>query len=617
MKKRMTGVLALAFIFMVAATCAAFAQDQLTATLTSSDGAESVTVKSATVDGEQWFLLPGALKEENFSVDGGQTDHRTMRGSRIASLFIESSDPDGKGIEYIHASKDNKAEGTARLFDEDFNQIYKGSIDALKGRGNTTWWWSDKKPYQIKLSKKADLMDPANGTQKAKKWILLANAFDPTLVRNQLIYGFSRELGLSSTPDGRPVDLYYDGEYRGMYYLCEKVEPGSGRVEINDLEADNEDANPDLDFDGLKTVEGTDPDGGVIRYSEEIKDPEDISGGYLLELDNAYYREEPSYFGTFPGADDPVMVVSKSPEVLSKAQAEYISEVWQTFGRCVRNKGRDPVTGKALFEVIDKDSLVKCLLTFELFQVNDCFLSSTFFYKDSGDDKLYAGPVWDCDSSMGIQIEDHAYNVWFSAGIGRMLREIPEVRQAMVDEYKSHVRPIAESGVLGGKDGAEMQSLSSILSETEASALMNYMVWDINDCDGTCYPVGNYKGDVDYMLSWLDKRIAWMDETIMDPAFPKDKSVPAVTPKLKAGRRAITVSWKKPAKASGYQIRYSTAKSFKKYKTVTVKGRKYTKKTIRKLKAKKRYYVKMRAYRTISGKRYYGKWSKVKPIKTR
>lgn len=88
--------------------------------------------------------------------------------------------------------------------------------------------------------------------------------------------------------------------------------------------------------------------------------------------------------------------------------------------------------------------------------------------------------------------------------------------------------------------------------------------------------------------------------------------------KLKKAKKAFTVKWKKQStKVSGYQIQYCRKKSFKGAKTVTIKSKNTTSKKIKKLKRKKKYYVRIRTYKTVSGKRYYSTWSKVKAVKTK
>ena len=88
--------------------------------------------------------------------------------------------------------------------------------------------------------------------------------------------------------------------------------------------------------------------------------------------------------------------------------------------------------------------------------------------------------------------------------------------------------------------------------------------------------------------------------------------------KLVSKRKALVVYWNKIADVSGYQIQVATDKKFKKNKkTVTVAKQNASKKTVKKLKAKKKYFVRVRAYKTVNGKKSYGKWSKIKTVKTK
>jgi hypothetical protein len=87
---------------------------------------------------------------------------------------------------------------------------------------------------------------------------------------------------------------------------------------------------------------------------------------------------------------------------------------------------------------------------------------------------------------------------------------------------------------------------------------------------------------------------------------------------VKNQKKAIKVTWKKDAKADGYQISISTSKKFKgKVKNVLVKKNKIVTKVVKNLKSKTTYYVRIRAYKTIDGQKVYGAYSKVKKVKTK
>ena len=102
-----------------------------------------------------------------------------------------------------------------------------------------------------------------------------------------------------------------------------------------------------------------------------------------------------------------------------------------------------------------------------------------------------------------------------------------------------------------------------------------------------------------------------------DPVKPVKKPGQVKGLKLKAGKKKVTVTYKKVSGATSYKVTYSTSKKFKKAKTVTVKSGKTVKKTISKLKSKKTYYVKVCAVKKVSGKSYTGKWSGVKSVKVK
>ncbi|MEG0455180.1 MAG: CotH kinase family protein, partial [Bacteroides sp.] len=414
--------------------------------------------------------------------------------------------------------------GNMILLDEDFNMRYTGSLSQIKGRGNSTWAFTDKKSYQIKLEKKESLIYPGMKKEKSKTWLLLANPFDPTLIRNDLTYSFAKELGLSGSPDSVPVDLYYDGEYRGSYLLCEKISVGSGRVEIDDLEGDIEEANPGIDdFDDLPTSIGTNKYGNEIKWVEGLVDPVDSSGGYLFELDDAYYGLEKSYFVTGDGT----AFVSKSPEYLSRSQVEYISGFVEEIIRCIKNGGVNRETGKGLFDYIDKDSFTKYFFVQDWSKNADSFISSTFFYKPAGEDKLYAGPVWDCDASFGIRSNINTFassQGWLARGFAKDLIDIPAFRQALKSTYETEISPVLFSTLLGTVGGIYVEPFGSYVSKLSQSSSMNYVLWSFNDCMGTFSLASSYWENVDNMHTWMWSRSSWIDEEILREDFAGDVS---------------------------------------------------------------------------------------------
>ena len=406
---------------------------------------------------------------------------KAMVSQGIGSMYITSDDPANRGRDFVEQVKGNKAIGRMTLLGADGSVIYSGELTQIKGRGNSTWYYS-KKPYQIKLAKKTDLLETGDPGEAAKTWVLLANFLDHAFLRNSLTYDLAAELGLAYSPNNRPVDLYYDGEYRGTYLLCEKTEIKGGRVDIHDLEGDFEDANPQVDdFDGLPTAMGTNRHGNRYQYVAGLTDPSDLSGGYLLEIDYADRAAvEKSWFTTSHG----YYVVSKSPEYLSENAMEYISGFYQEFEDAVWNGGINPTTGKSYADYVDLESLAKCYAILELSQDGDAFRSSTFFYKPAGEDKLYAGPVWDFDAAFG-RVNLHYDVTEIVAGatpIGRKLLEIPSFCEAVEEIYKNELDPLVTDVILSTDPEVQtgrLRSLPGYSAEVAASQRMDSVLWPI------------------------------------------------------------------------------------------------------------------------------------------
>jgi hypothetical protein len=127
----------------------------------------------------------------------------------------------------------------------------------------------------------------------------------------------------------------------------------------------------------------------------------------------------------------------------------------------------------------------------------DTYYSSTFLYKNAGDDKLYFGPPWDYDASMGIRDKDRAYDYFYCTTngdhLGSRLFSLPEFRQAIQDVYKNEMRDKVFDILVGDKDGEYTKSTKHILAETEAAALKDFDKWGINDCLGSYYPLESYE----------------------------------------------------------------------------------------------------------------------------
>ena len=424
-----------------------------------------------------------------------------MRSAECASVFLSSDDPQAEGRDYVEASPDHSAsaKGNMLMLDASGSMVYEGELDQIKGRGNSTWS-ADKKPYQIKLKKKADLLQSGNSSNKNKTWVLLANAYDASGIRNVTSYSIAQDIGVKSPIEFRVVDLYYDAEYRGTYLLCEKVQINSGRVDIEDLEESNDEVNGGLDFSD--DVEGVNSYGNPIRYTKDVVSPSDITGGYLIEFDGRYASER-SWFSisTQWGL---TYFVCKSPEGWSYEEADYLSCYVQDAFDAMIDGGTNHRTGKTTGDYIDIASFTSLYWVNEITKNRDGFMfASTFAYKDSdsaaGDSRLIFGPAWDFDLSLGNLDEtagaasDWVANPtgWYTraTGIVPLFMRDPLVLNAM-DDSKDIVIAAVRS-YLAGEYLTHKYAL-------ESSMRLNSVVW--GEANESCADVED----------WLTKRLDWL-----------------------------------------------------------------------------------------------------------
>ena len=435
-----------------------------------------------------------------------------MRSEAVAALFVSSPDAEHDRT-WVEQDKENKAKkGGLLMLDPDGSTVYDGGLKQLKGRGNYTWMLP-KRPYQIKLSDKTDLMETGLPEEAETTWVLLADYVDPSRLHNRISFGLAAGLGLDYTPHNRPVDLWYDGEYRGAYLLSEKTEISTGRVAIPDLEGAIEKANPEVeDFDALETVQGVNSLGNPFQYVSGLTLPEEHAAGYLLEMDyENRAKAEKSWFRTSAG----FYVVVKSPEYLSREGMEYICGVFQRFENAVMRQD-----GAALGSVADLESLAKAYLVMEYAFTQEAYLTSTFFYIPTDDGKLYGGPVWDFDNSYS---NDRPQG-WCAAAnkLGNALTRLPEFRAAVLAQMPKLTELV---NALLAEDGG----LDRLLAEQRASWTMDVTVWPNQPGEDAWYnevPKGGFAENTEPLRTFLRTRLDWMTESMADwdtkaPTLPR------------------------------------------------------------------------------------------------
>ncbi len=478
---------------------------------------QAASIQTQIIDGQSWLFLPSDADRHNLKLDfskssvevfgdaagkkinvssGSEFDVTSlfesepsdgiyrlrfddtpvniMFSENIASVYIKSKDA-AKNRIWVENDKKNKAKGSMRMINADGSIVYDGDLTQIKGRGNSSWNCI-KKPYQIKLAESTDLQETGKSSEKNKTWVLLAGYTDHTLLHNQFTYEAAEAMGLKYTPHCRQINLYYDGEYRGVYLLIEKTEVGEGRVEVEDLEKDTEDVNSDIsDFDILSQVEMKLSQGTACHYIDKLKKTDDVTGGYLLEMDfTDRAAEEKSWFTTSKGQS----VVVKSPEYVPKENMEYIAGLYQEFEDAIYNGGINPTNHKSYIDMIDAESLAKVYILEELSMDIDAFSSSNYIYKKAGkSSRLTFGPVWDFDTGYGDlksssgQMANIECLGAANSELMKVMLKIPSFQNTVKEVYNRYFGKIKEV------NGA---ALEKHMQEIAAATRMNSVLWPKN-----------------------------------------------------------------------------------------------------------------------------------------
>lgn len=373
-----------------------------------------------------------------------------LQSENIPTLYIDV----GSGsMDYIHQKKGNEESGTMRLYTVDGALSCSGNVESIKGRGNATWaWW--KKSYSLNLAEQADLV----GLGEAQRWVLLSNGYDCSHLRNKIAYDLAASAGMAYSPGCQWVDLYLNGEYSGIYLLCERIEVHPQRVDIT-------------------------PENGFLVSRE--------GEGRLIAQNYPYVGLK---FGAFRIHH-------------SSLTEEQLEAMWKSVeSALLAEDGIDPRTGKHWTELIDLDSWVEKYLIDEIAANHDGGCISQYFYYDGEDPsgKIYAGPVWDMDIAFGADfwyisppnnfvakrpayLDDTMYSPFY------LLYQKEEFYQRMVEMYQNNFRPALMELIDSGLD--------RYVEQMSHNVLVNQIRW----------MTGTPEKETEIVRTFLSERVAFLD----------------------------------------------------------------------------------------------------------
>lgn len=389
-----------------------------------------------------------------------------MKSGNLPAMFVET---ESGSMDYLNENKNNREEGSMTLYSSLGSLECADELKHISGRGNQTWDF-DKKSYAINLKNKADLL----GMGAAKDWVLLCNVYDRSYIRNKITYEMAIASGIGWAPQSEYIDLYVNGQYHGLYQLCEKVEVDNQRVDIKNLKDANELANPEVNLSELQRYENEDTIGYLWEH-----EPKDITGGYLIERDYGYKYEEALSGFVSKSLKDHYAI--ESPDRASRAEMLYISTLFNEMEEAVIAEDGMNNAGKSYLDYIDVRSFANKYIIEEVTRNDGGGATSAFYYKpeDSKSKLIFAGPVWDYDKAYGrVQgIESNTYDLCFSTlhfdetllyyYLYKQDEFQKEVKEIYREFYSNYLEILAEGDLI-----------ASYCEEIEPAARMDNIRWN-------------------------------------------------------------------------------------------------------------------------------------------
>jgi spore coat protein CotH len=353
-------------------------------------------------------------------------------------------------------NKDDYKTGTITIDGGRLSPDFTETEIQIRGRGNSTWYFHDKKPYQLKLPEKLEFL----GMPKDKKWIFLAEHSDKTLMRNKIAF----EMGYLSTLDWTPESIYSEvfinNEYNGTYHISQKVEESTRRVNLGDT-------------------------------------------GYLLEIDQLDRLDSDDvYFYS-----QNFLINIKEPEIpVGSSEFSYIKNLINAFENNLHSNLFDHAT-YGYSKYIDVDSFIDWYLINEITKNQDARNYSSIFLNVIPGGKIKMGPIWDFDLAFGnVNYSDceHPEGFWVkdNAWYARLFND-PIFVNKVKDRFAYYTNK--ENSILDKMDEyAELLKYAQYENNIKWQVIGNYQ-WP------NAVVFDTYEEEVEYLKSWFTTRMDWLD----------------------------------------------------------------------------------------------------------
>ena len=383
--------------------------------------------------------------------------------TKIPLISIHSEKPFSTGI-FEALSDHQKLKCNIVIINN--GKIEINSSGKIRLRGNASKL-VPKKSYQINFDTKTNFLGM---TSTAKKWVLIANFMDKTLLRNIISFKVSSLLGQKFTPECKSVDLIFNGVYDGTYIICDKVEVGKNRVELGE----NND-------------------------------------GFLMVIEDGWSQSEDDYCIT---SDKGIPITIKYPDNPSDLQ---LNELKSWFDNIETDAYND------ISNLIDLESFSQYFILQEFCADVDSVAGSYYITKHFNDDKLYFGPGWDYDLSFDNDkriYPTNEKNKWtfnYGNSAGTLRNFISKLMgiQKILDAVKSKWKEVTINDLV---PDILINYINDQIEMINESQKLNFQKWKILDLTLEVNPVarGSYESEVSYLKSFIEERFIIFGKKLLE-----------------------------------------------------------------------------------------------------
>lgn len=468
-------------------------------------GNESGTAKIDVSKGFRYVKYVGpsgqqcGIAELKFTGKRGKgDDSKFYQVTKLPTVIINTVDGE------IPYDKENEISSTTIIIANNEIDI-EAAKTGVRERGNASRDFP-KKPWRLKFDKSTQIL---GSKAKGKKWTLINNYGDKTLMRNLLAFDVAEKFGMAYVPFRKSVDVIMNGEYKGSYQLCDQIDVREYRVDIEEM-------------DEKTAVSGL-----------------EATGGYFIEVD-AYAYDEPNYFES---SIYKIPVTIKSPDYnddnIAQEHKDYITNFFNSIEASL-----DDTSEEGYRKIFDTESFIKHMLTNEVAGNTDCYWS-TYMYKDRDEvegvsKKMYTGPVWDFD--LGFNNDYRTYPVYEKSGYGYLwnigaasaangMRTF--ARKILLDDENTfgEIQTVWQNAKNNGLSAqwiiGQVDKYAELLNDSQE---LNFLRWPILDSKEHMNPEarGSYAAECEVIKDYITKQMQHLEDVVagIEPDYIAPSYVP-------------------------------------------------------------------------------------------